>query len=30
MAETGGKWQMKDARPYVIAPAPGQPPTGAK
>lgn len=30
MAKAGGKWQMKDARPYVIAPPPGQPPTGTK
>ncbi|MGD1148149.1 MAG: SgcJ/EcaC family oxidoreductase [Thermoanaerobaculaceae bacterium] len=30
MAEAGGKWQMKDARPYVIGPPPGQPPTGTK
>ena len=30
MAEAGGTWQMKDARPYVIAPPPGPPPTGAK
>jgi len=30
MAEAGGKWQMKDARPYVIGPPPGPQPTGAK
>lgn len=30
MAEVGGKWQIKDGRPYVIAPPPGPPPTGAK
>jgi uncharacterized protein (TIGR02246 family) len=30
MAKTGGTWQMKDARPYVITPPPGPPPTGAK
>jgi uncharacterized protein (TIGR02246 family) len=30
MAKTGGTWQMKDARPYVIAPPPGPPPTGMK
>lgn len=30
MAEAGGKWQMKDARPYVITPLSEPPPTGAK
>jgi uncharacterized protein (TIGR02246 family) len=30
MAKAGGKWQMKDARPYVIAQPPGPPPTGAE
>jgi uncharacterized protein (TIGR02246 family) len=30
MVETGGKWQMKDARPYVVTPPPGPPPTGTK
>jgi uncharacterized protein (TIGR02246 family) len=30
MAKTGGKWQMKDARPYVIASAPGSAPAAAK
>jgi uncharacterized protein (TIGR02246 family) len=30
MVKAGGKWQMKDARPYVIAPAPGSAPTGAR
>jgi len=30
MAKAGGKWQLKDARPYVIASPPGAPPTAAK
>jgi uncharacterized protein (TIGR02246 family) len=30
MAEAGGKWQIKLARPYVPAPPPGPPPTSAK
>jgi uncharacterized protein (TIGR02246 family) len=30
MVEAGGKWQMKDARPYVITAPPGPPPTGGK
>jgi uncharacterized protein (TIGR02246 family) len=30
MVETGGTWQMKDARPRVVTPPPGLPPTGAK
>ena len=30
VAETGGTWQIKVARPYLPAPPPGPPPTGAK
>jgi len=30
MAETGGTWQIKVARPYLPAPPPGPPPTGTK
>lgn len=30
MTKAGSTWQMKDARPYLIAPPPGAPPTGAK
>lgn len=30
MAEAGGKWQIKLARPYVPAPLPGAHPTGLK
>jgi uncharacterized protein (TIGR02246 family) len=30
MAKTGYTWQMKDARPYMIAPPPGPPPTAMK
>ncbi len=28
--KTGGKWQMKDVRPYLIAKPPGTAPAGAK
>jgi uncharacterized protein (TIGR02246 family) len=30
LAKAGGKWQMKDARPYVIATPPGMAAAGAK
>jgi len=30
LAKAGGKWQMKDARPYVIATPPGMATAGAK
>ena len=30
MAKAGGKWQIKDARPYVITPPAEPQPTGAK
>ncbi|MDD5563943.1 MAG: SgcJ/EcaC family oxidoreductase [Thermoanaerobaculaceae bacterium] len=30
VTKAGGKWQIKDARPYVIAPIPGTPQTGTK
>jgi uncharacterized protein (TIGR02246 family) len=30
MAKRSGTWQLQDARPYVIAPAPGTPPQGMK
>jgi uncharacterized protein (TIGR02246 family) len=30
MAKKGSTWQIKDARPYVFAPPPGESPTAAK
>jgi uncharacterized protein (TIGR02246 family) len=30
MKKTGGKWMIHDARPYMIAPPPGQPAAAAK